>query len=142
MVHDVIRFAIAARLYNVLKPPQFYFKIFFVKRNLYVFIVAEYLRMKKNPSVLRACRITTQKFLYFLVFLASILRGTYFAAPVSSVYKLCRLTTEVILVSVGHLEFWADPGRSPIPPCCERAFGLPCAGPRACSAGQCGPGLT
>jgi hypothetical protein len=45
-------------------------------------IHAEYLRMKKNPSILRACRVTTQKFLYFLVFLASVLRGAYFAAPV------------------------------------------------------------
>ena len=43
----------------------------------------EYLRMKKHPSILRACRITTQKFLYFAVFLAALLRGTYFAAPVS-----------------------------------------------------------
>ena len=39
--------------------------------------------MKKHPSILRACRITTQKFLYFAVFLAALLRGTYFAAPVS-----------------------------------------------------------
>ena len=38
--------------------------------------------MKKNPSILRACRVTTQKLLYFLVFLATILRGAYFAAPV------------------------------------------------------------
>ncbi|CAB4054870.1 unnamed protein product [Lepeophtheirus salmonis] len=44
-------------------------------------IHAEFLRMKKNPSILRACRITTQKCIYFLVFLASILRGAYFAAP-------------------------------------------------------------
>jgi hypothetical protein len=39
--------------------------------------------MKKHPSLLKACRITTQKLLYFLVFVASLLRGTYFAAPVS-----------------------------------------------------------
>lgn len=45
-------------------------------------IHAEYLRMKKNASIIKACRITTQKFLYFLVFLASVLRGAYFAAPV------------------------------------------------------------
>lgn len=45
-------------------------------------IHAEYLRMKKNPSMLKACRVTTQKFLYFLTFLASSLRGAYFAAPV------------------------------------------------------------
>ena len=46
-------------------------------------MISEYLRMKKHPSILRACRITTQKFLYFAVFLAALLRGTYFAAPVS-----------------------------------------------------------
>ena len=46
-------------------------------------IHAEYLRMKKNPSIIKACRVTTQKFLYFLVFLAAVLRGAYFAAPVS-----------------------------------------------------------
>ena len=45
-------------------------------------IHAEYLRMKKNPSMVKACRVTTQKFLYFLTFLASSLRGAYFAAPV------------------------------------------------------------
>jgi len=45
-------------------------------------IHAEYLRMKKNPSIIKACRVTTQKFLYFLVFLAAVLRGAYFAAPV------------------------------------------------------------
>ena len=39
--------------------------------------------MKKHPSIFRACRITTQKFLYFAVFLAALLRGTYFAAPVN-----------------------------------------------------------
>lgn len=50
-------------------------------------IHAEYLRMKKNPSVLKACRITTQKFLYFLVFLASVLRGAYFAAPVMLLFQ-------------------------------------------------------
>ena len=44
-------------------------------------IHAEYLRMKKNASILKACRVTTQKLLYFLVFLASVLRGAYFAAP-------------------------------------------------------------
>ena len=37
--------------------------------------------MKKNASILKACRVTTQKLLYFLVFLASVLRGAYFAAP-------------------------------------------------------------
>ena len=54
-------------------------------------IHAEYLRMKKNPSVIKACRITTQKLLYFLVFLASILRGAYFAAPVRKIYLSLKI---------------------------------------------------
>ncbi|EFN61716.1 E3 ubiquitin-protein ligase MARCH2 [Camponotus floridanus] len=43
-------------------------------------IVAEWQRMKA-PSFLRACRVTTQKVLYFVVFLASIIRGAYFTSP-------------------------------------------------------------
>jgi len=43
-------------------------------------IHAEYLR-QKTPCIWRACRITTQKLLYFLVFLASSLRAIYFASP-------------------------------------------------------------
>ena len=45
-------------------------------------IVAEWQRMKA-PSLLRACRVTTQKLLYFVVFLAAIIRGAYFTSPVS-----------------------------------------------------------
>lgn len=44
-------------------------------------VVAEYYRMK-SPTVLRASRITTQKLLYFVVFLAASLRGAYFTSPV------------------------------------------------------------
>lgn len=47
-------------------------------------VVAEYHKMK-TPSVLRACRVTTQKLLYFLVFLAAVIRGAYFTSPVSVV---------------------------------------------------------
>ncbi|XP_049940470.1 uncharacterized protein LOC126416704 isoform X1 [Schistocerca serialis cubense] len=43
-------------------------------------IVAEWQRMKA-PSFLRACRITTQKLLYFVVFLAAVIRGAYFTSP-------------------------------------------------------------
>lgn len=49
---------------------------------LLICIVAEYQRLKQ-PSVLRACRITTQKLLYFMVFVAASLRGAYFTTPVS-----------------------------------------------------------
>ncbi len=48
---------------------------------LFICIHAEYARLK-TPSILRACRITNQKFLYILVFLAALLRGLYFAYPV------------------------------------------------------------
>ena len=53
-------------------------------------IHAEYLRMKKNASILKACRVTTQKLLYFLVFLASVLRGAYFAAPTIGTIHILR----------------------------------------------------
>lgn len=43
-------------------------------------IIAEWQRMK-SPSILKACRITTQKLLYFVVFLASAIRGAYFTSP-------------------------------------------------------------
>ncbi|XP_066585932.1 uncharacterized protein [Prorops nasuta] len=43
-------------------------------------IVAEWQRMKA-PSFLRACRVTTQKLLYFVVFLATAIRGAYFTSP-------------------------------------------------------------
>ncbi|XP_046735308.1 uncharacterized protein LOC124404879 isoform X1 [Diprion similis] len=43
-------------------------------------IVAEWQRMKA-PSFLRACRVTTQKVLYFVVFLAATIRGAYFTSP-------------------------------------------------------------
>ncbi len=75
-------------------------------------IHAEYLRMKKNPSVFRACRVTTQKLLYFLIFLASLLRGAYFAAPVldaqlsvslMSAYYPLVLTGASLIVC-----FWAE----------------------------------
>ena len=58
------------------------FEYFIYSQHQSFFSVSEYLRMKKHPSLLKACRITTQKLLYFLVFVASVLRGTYFAAPV------------------------------------------------------------
>lgn len=54
---------------------------------LFICIHAEYARLK-TPSFLKACRITNQKFLYILVFLAALLRGLYFAYPVMSLQLL------------------------------------------------------
>lgn len=50
---------------------------------LVICIITEYQKLK-HPSVLQSCRITTQKVLYFVVFLASTVRGAYFTKPVSS----------------------------------------------------------
>lgn len=60
----------------------FYFVALISVIQLFICIVAEYQRLKQ-PSVLRACRVTTQKLLYFMVFVASSLRGAYFTTPVS-----------------------------------------------------------
>jgi len=58
---------------------------------LLICIVAEYQRLKQ-PSILRACRITTQKLLYFMVFVAASLRGAYFTTPVSNPLKSLELS--------------------------------------------------
>jgi len=75
-------------------------------------IHAEYLRMKKNASLIKACRITTQKFLYFLVFLASVLRGAYFAAPtIGSEWSISLMSAYYPVVLTGAsliVCFWAE----------------------------------
>ncbi|EZA56197.1 hypothetical protein DMN91_000521 [Ooceraea biroi] len=58
----------------------FFLMAFVCLIQLVMCIVAEWQRMKA-PSFLRACRVTTQKVLYFVVFLASIIRGAYFTSP-------------------------------------------------------------
>lgn len=50
---------------------------------LLICCVAEYQRLKQ-PSLVRAIRITTQKLLYFVIFIAASLRGAYFTTPVSA----------------------------------------------------------
>ncbi|XP_028179212.1 uncharacterized protein LOC114366518 isoform X7 [Ostrinia furnacalis] len=47
---------------------------------LTICVVAEYRRLKA-PTFLRACKVTTQKMLYFVAFLASLIRGAYFVSP-------------------------------------------------------------
>ncbi|XP_012266455.1 uncharacterized protein LOC105692075 isoform X3 [Athalia rosae] len=75
-------------------------------------IVAEWQRMKA-PSFLRACRVTTQKVLYFVVFLASMIRGAYFTSPntfkegwsrslLSAYYPLLLSSSSLIVC------FWAE----------------------------------
>eukprot|EP00095_Tigriopus_kingsejongensis_P002985 maker-scaffold849_size89187-snap-gene-0.18 protein:Tk02985 transcript:maker-scaffold849_size89187-snap-gene-0.18-mRNA-1 annotation:"PREDICTED: uncharacterized protein LOC100118313 isoform X2" len=75
-------------------------------------IHAEYLRMKKHPSILKACRVTTQKLLYFLVFMASLIRGAYFASPtISNQLSISLLAAYYPLVLTGSsliVCFWAE----------------------------------
>ncbi|XP_059055691.1 uncharacterized protein LOC131849602 [Achroia grisella] len=47
---------------------------------LMICIVTEYRRLKA-PTFLRACKVTTQKMLYLVAFLASLIRGAYFVSP-------------------------------------------------------------
>ncbi|KAI5631808.1 hypothetical protein NE865_15477 [Phthorimaea operculella] len=47
---------------------------------LTICIVSEYRRLKA-PTFLRACKVTTQKMLYLVAFLASLIRGAYFVSP-------------------------------------------------------------
>ncbi|XP_050552211.1 uncharacterized protein LOC118277108 isoform X6 [Spodoptera frugiperda] len=47
---------------------------------LTICVVTEYRRLKA-PTFLRACKVTTQKMLYLVAFLASLIRGAYFVSP-------------------------------------------------------------
>ncbi|XP_028036714.1 uncharacterized protein LOC114247848 [Bombyx mandarina] len=47
---------------------------------LMICVVTEY-RKLKAPTFLRACKVTTQKMLYLVAFLASLIRGAYFVSP-------------------------------------------------------------
>ncbi|XP_014469476.1 PREDICTED: uncharacterized protein LOC106741715 [Dinoponera quadriceps] len=66
--------------YYIAFATMFFILAFVCLIQLVMCIVAEWQRMKA-PSFLRACRVTTQKVLYFVVFLASIIRGAYFTSP-------------------------------------------------------------
>ncbi|KAK0082492.1 hypothetical protein PV325_010287 [Microctonus aethiopoides] len=91
---------------------MFFVLAFICLTQLIMCIVAEWQKMKA-PSFLRACRVTTQKVLYFIVFLASIVRGAYFTAPnafkegwsrtLSSTYYPLLLSGSSLIVC-----FWAE----------------------------------
>lgn len=59
----------------------FYFVALISLIQLMICIAAEYQRLKQ-PTFLKACRMTAQKLLYFVIFIASLLRGAYFTTPV------------------------------------------------------------
>ncbi|XP_060536212.1 uncharacterized protein LOC132708106 [Cylas formicarius] len=75
-------------------------------------IISEYQRMKA-PSLLRACKITTQKMIYLVICLAGLIRGAYFIFPesfeygwsnslLSSYYPLLMSSASLIVC------FWAE----------------------------------
>ncbi|CAG9813303.1 unnamed protein product [Phaedon cochleariae] len=76
-------------------------------------IISEYVRLKA-PSLLRACKVTTQKLIYFVICIASLIRGAYFIFPesfeygwssslLSSYYPLLMSSASLIVC------FWAEP---------------------------------
>jgi hypothetical protein len=90
----------------------FYVVAFISLVQLLICCFAEYKRLKQ-PSFLKAFRITTQKFLYFTVLLASLLRAAYFSRPESkqpawtyylmSAYYPLLMTCASLIVC-----FWAE----------------------------------
>jgi len=74
-------------------------------------IHSEYLR-QKSPSLLRSFRVTTQKMLYFLTFIAASLRAIYFASPKleSSLAASLMSAYYPVLLSGSSLVvcFWAE----------------------------------
>ncbi|CAG9813252.1 unnamed protein product [Phaedon cochleariae] len=75
-------------------------------------IISEYVRLKA-PSLLRACKVTTQKLIYFVICIASLIRGAYFIFPesfeygwssslLSSYYPLLMSSASLIVC------FWAE----------------------------------
>lgn len=90
----------------------FYVVAFISLVQLLICCFAEYKRLK-NPSFLKACRITTQKFLYFVVFLASLLRATYFTQPESAQWAYYLMSAYYpLLMTCASLVvcFWAEVG--------------------------------
>lgn len=89
----------------------FYVVAFISLIQLLICCFAEYKRLKQ-PSFFKAFRITTQKFLYFVVFIAALLRATYFANPevqpswsyylMSAYYPLLMTCASLIVC------FWAE----------------------------------
>lgn len=63
----------------------FFFISFVCAVQLFMCIISEYTRLK-TPSFLKACKVTTQKLIYFVICLASLIRGAYFIFPVSIFY--------------------------------------------------------
>lgn len=62
---------------------------------LMVCVVSEYHRLK-TPTFLKACRVTTQKLLLLVTFVASLIRGAYFSSHVRIVQVLYDLILKFV----------------------------------------------
>lgn len=82
----------------------FYFVAALSIVQLLICCAAEYQRLKQ-PSLLKALRLTTQKLLYFVVFIAALLRGAYFTTPVSAFHSLslANASRDGVCTSAGAL---------------------------------------
>ncbi|KAG8234845.1 hypothetical protein J437_LFUL014694, partial [Ladona fulva] len=90
----------------------FFLVAFICLVQLVMCIAAEFQRMKA-PSFARACRVTIQKVLYFIVFLAAVIRGAYFTSPatVTEGWSSSLLSAYYPLVLSGSsliVCFWAE----------------------------------
>ncbi|XP_045460371.1 uncharacterized protein LOC123670848 [Harmonia axyridis] len=91
----------------------FFMVAFVCAVQLIMCILSEYYRLK-TPTVLKACRVTTQKYIYIVICLASLIRGAYFislgsfeynnwsASLLSSYYPLLMSSASLIVC------FWAE----------------------------------
>lgn len=79
---------------------------------LVVCVRAEYSR-QKTPNLRRACRVTNQKLLYVITFIAATLRGAYFSSPANADLTLAASFMSSfypIILTAGSLIvcFWAE----------------------------------
>lgn len=79
---------------------------------LLVCVRFEYIRMK-TPNLRKACTVTTQKMLYVITFVASVLRGAYFSSPSHADLPLSSSFMSAfypIILTAGSLIvcFWAE----------------------------------
>ncbi|XP_063606356.1 uncharacterized protein LOC134781202 isoform X2 [Penaeus indicus] len=79
---------------------------------LVVCVRSEYTKLK-TPSLRRACRVTTQKMLYVITFVAATLRGAYFSSPANMDLNIAPSFMSAfypIILTAGSLIvcFWAE----------------------------------
>lgn len=78
---------------------------------LIICIHSEYKKMKPGPSVVKACRVTTQKAIYLIIAMASFIRGLHFSFQGSTEWGWVLLSAYFPLLLTGYsiiICFWAE----------------------------------